>query len=152
MNVIYKSSSELLDDPEQLRTALKMGYVIRIPDLGYTFAPSNFLSFVDLDEAEDMVSLRKDVTGVDNTIFVSTRGYAQHAPRIKIAVDPPDSLNATSKSASMALHDYSVMGEYLPPAIVEQARKFIERNRSTLLEYWDNKIDTARLIERLERP
>ena len=51
-----------------------------------------------------MVSLRRDVTGVDNTIFVSTKVYAQHAPRIKIAIDPPDSLNARSKAASMAIH------------------------------------------------
>jgi hypothetical protein len=152
MNVIYKSSSELLNDPQALLAALARGDVIRVPDLGYTFAPSNFLSFVDLDEAEDMVPLRKDVTGIDHTIFVSTKGYAQHAPRIKIAVDPPDSLNAASKSASMALHDYSVMGEYVPPAIVEQAKKFIERNKPTLLDYWDNKIDTAQLIERLRRP
>jgi hypothetical protein len=152
MNVIYKSSSELLNDPQALLAALARGDVIRVPDLGYIFAPSNFLSFVDLDEAEDMVSLRKDITGIDHTIFVSTKGYAQHAPRIKIAVDPPDSLNAASKSASMALHDYSVMGEYVPPAIVEQAKKFIERNKPTLLDYWDNKIDTAQLIERLRRP
>ncbi len=151
MNVIYKSSSELLDDREELRAALTRGDVIRILDFGYTLAPSNFLSF-DLDEAEDMVSLRKDVTGIDHTIFVSTKGYAQHAPHIKIAVEPPHSLNATSKSASMALHDYSVMGEYVPPAIVEQAKKFIESNKPALLDYWDNKIDTTQLIERLRRP
>jgi hypothetical protein len=53
------------------------------------------------DEDADRVSLRSDRIGVDNTIFVSTKGRGQHAPLIKIAVDPPDSLNAASKPASM---------------------------------------------------
>ncbi len=104
------------------------------------------------DEAEDMVSLRRDLTGVDNTIFVSTKGYAQHAPRIKIAVDPPDTFNATSKSLSMAINDYSVRGEYLAPRIMEQAKQFIERNRDVLLRYWNCEIDTAELIKRLKSP
>jgi len=38
----------------------------------------------DLDEAGDMTSLRKNKTGVDNTMFISTKGYGQHGPRIKI--------------------------------------------------------------------
>ena len=99
-----------------------------------------------------MVSLRRDVTGVDNTIFVSTKVYAQHAPRIKIAIDPPDSLNARSKAASMAIHDYSMTGAYAPPHIVEQAKQFIESNRDALQKYWDCEIDTAELIRRLKAP
>ena len=98
-----------------------------------------------------MVSLRTEKTGVDNTIFVSTKGYAQHAPRIKIAVEPPDSFNATSRSASMAIHDYTITGDYLPPHIVEQARQFIERNHQALLDYWECRIDTVQLIEWLNR-
>jgi hypothetical protein len=107
---------------------------------------------LERSEAEDMVSLRKNRTGVDFVIFVSTKGYAQHAPRIKIAVDPPDSLNAAGKSASMSLHDYSVIGEYLPPHVVEQAKRFIEQNRDVLLRYWDNQIDTEELIAGLAPP
>ncbi len=97
-----------------------------------------------------MVSLRTDLTGVDNTIFVSTKGYAQHGPRIKVAVDQPDTLNATSKSASMAISDCNIRGEYLAPRIVEQAKKFIELNRDALLDYWNCQIDTAELIRRLK--
>ena len=40
-----------------------------------------------------MVSLRTERTGVDNTIFVSTKGYAQHAPRIKIAKETTKGVN-----------------------------------------------------------
>ena len=113
---------------------------------------------VDADElAErellgDMTSLRKKRTGVDNTIFVSTKGPARHGARIKIAIDPPDSFNAACKTASMAIHDFSVTGAYVPPRIVEQAKQFIERNRDVLLDYWEAKFDTEEMLERLRPP
>jgi hypothetical protein len=100
-------------------------------------------------EAEDMVSLTPQETGVQNTVFVSTKGYAQHAPRIKIAIDPPDSFSATSKSASMALHDFKVTGEHVPVHIARQAEQFIELNREALLDYWDCRIPTAELLRRI---
>ncbi len=60
-------------------------------------------------------------------------------------------LGGTSKSASMAIHpDYGIRGEYLVPPVAEQARPFIDRNREALLDYWECRIDTAELIERLK--
>ena len=124
--------------------ALRAGHAVHVPELGT-------VALVEADqEAEDMVSLRSEKTGVENTIFVSTKGYAEHAPPIKIAVDPPDTFNATSKSASMAIHDYSIRGESVAPHVAEQAKRFIDLNREALLDYWETKIDTAQLIERLK--
>lgn len=100
-------------------------------------------------EAEDAVSLRPEKTGVENTIFVSTRGYAEYSPHIKIAVDPPHTFNAASKSASMAIHGHGIRGESVAPHIAEQAKRFIDLNREALFDYWDCKIDTSQLIERL---
>jgi hypothetical protein len=102
--------------------------------------------------AGHMTSLRKKYTGVDNTIFVSTKGYGRHAPRIKIAIDPPDSFNEACESASMAIHDFNIRGAYVAPRIVEQAKQFIERNRDVLLGYWNGEFDTGELFERLRRP
>jgi hypothetical protein len=104
------------------------------------------------DSAGFMVSLRKDITGVDNTIFVSTKGFGRHAPRIKIAIDPPDSFNETSTSTSMAIHDFSLTGAYAPSWLVEQAKAFIERNHEVLLGYWNGEFDTGELFRRLRRP
>jgi hypothetical protein len=100
-------------------------------------------------EAEDMVSLTPKETGVQNTLFVSTKGYVQHAPRIKIAIDPPDSFSAASKSASMALHDFKVTGERVPAHIARQAEQFIELNRQVLVDYWEFRIATAELLRRI---
>jgi len=153
---VSSSTTAIQEDFARFVRDMQAGRVIYISDVGYTVAPAGAVRLLaDEDseaEAEDMVSLRGDKTGVDNTIFVSTRGYAQHAPRIKIAIDPPDALNARSKSASMAIHDYGMTGAYAPPHVVEQAKQFIERNRDVLLKYWDCEIDTAELIRRLKAP
>lgn len=143
--VIPSSSAEVMANPARFLDDIRAGRVVYLSDLGGTLA----LEEAD-EEAADMVSLRSEKTGVDNTIFVSTKGYGQHAPRIKIAVEPPHTFNAASKSASMAMHDHSIRGEYLPPHIAEQAKQFIDRNREALLDYWECKIDTAQLIERLK--
>ena len=143
--IIPSSSAEIMANPARFLDEIRAGHSVYLSDLGRTLA----LAEAD-EEVEDMVPLRSDKTGVDNTIFVSTKGYAQHAPRIKIAVDPPHTFNATSKSASMAIHDYSMTGEYVGPNIVEQAKQFIDRNRETLLDYWEHRIDTAEFIERME--
>ena len=155
MNTIVRtSSSEIRADLDRLFRDIKAGHVIQLADVGYTIAPTDTLLFVedDDDEAADMASLRTATTGVDNTIFVSTKASGRHAARIKIAVDPPDSLNATSKTASMAIHDYGIVGAYVPPHVVEQAKRFIEFNRDVLLDYWDAKISTEDLLERLKKP
>jgi len=145
-------SRKLLEEPSLLIDEMRQGRVVHFSDTGYTLAPSSGITAMGQvnDEAADMVSLRFDKTGVENTIFVSTKGYAQHAARIKIAVDPPDSFDPTSKTASMAISDYKITGEYLPPRIVEQAKQFIEQNREALISYWNFEIDTDELIRRLK--
>src|SRR6202162_4839395 len=118
MTIIPSSSAELMANPARFLEDIRAGHFVYLSDLGRTVA----LAEAD-DEVEDMVSLRSEKTGVDNTIFISTKGYARHAPRIKIAVDPPHSFNATSKSASMAIHGYGIRGEYVAPHIAEQAKR-----------------------------
>lgn len=157
MNIHVSSTTAIEIDPEQFLRDIRAGTgkVIDLRDVGYTVAPTSAVVLLapdedSDDEAADMASLRSNVTGVDNTVFVSTKGSGRHAARIKVAVDPPNSLNATSKTASMAIHDYGIVGAYVPPHIVEQAKRFIERNREALLALWECQIDTAELIKRLK--
>jgi hypothetical protein len=109
-----------------------------------------FLGALEEDEAGHMVSIVKKRSGIDDTLFASTRGNSRQAARIKIAVDPPNSLNETCKGASMALHDFSTVGAYMAPSLVEQVKTFIELNRDALLAYWDATIDTETMLERLK--
>lgn len=151
--VVPSSSAEIISAPDQIVDAMRAGKVVQIPDLNYAAA----MKLADAlaaagDEDADMVSLTPDQTGVDNSIFVSTKGYARHAPRIKIAIDPPNSFNAASTQVTMAIHDYSETGEGLMPELREQARRFIDYNRTLLLEYWNAEISTRQLMDRIKPP
>src|SRR5215831_18356055 len=69
---------------------------------------------------EEMVSYRKDVTGIDHTVFISPKGHTRHGPRIKLAIDPPDTVDPRSKTASIAIKDAAVVaGEDVPAALLD---------------------------------
>jgi len=101
------------------------------------------------DDLQEMVSYRKNVTGVDHTVFISPKGNARHAPRIKLAIDPPDSLDPRSETASIGLDGHVMAGE-VEPELLRQAQRFIALNRKVLSEYWHYRIDTDELRQRLQ--
>jgi hypothetical protein len=105
----------------------------------------------DESEAEDMVSLRPKRTGIANTIFVSS-GNLRHPPRIKIAVDPPDSFDPRGKNVSMQMQDnYEVIGDKLPPQrAIEQAKRWIKKNHAVLMRHWNNEISGDEVVKLLE--
>jgi len=99
---------------------------------------------------EEIVSFRKDVTGIDHTVFISPKGQTRHSPRLKLAIDPPDTVDPRSKTASIAIHDGAVVaGEDVPAPLLGQVRRFIDLNRGALLDYWEYRIDTEQLRRRL---
>jgi hypothetical protein len=63
---------------------------------------------------EETITYRKNMTGVDNTVFISPKGLAQHAPRIKLAIKPPDSINPSSVTASIAIDSGTVVAGDVP--------------------------------------
>ena len=118
-------------------------------DLGPIVTISDELAEREL--AGDMVSYRKNKTGIDNVIFISPKGYTRHAARIKVAIEPPHSLDTTTKTASIEISSGEVVaGELSDTQLLKQVQKFIELNRHVLIEYWNNKIATDELTERLK--
>jgi hypothetical protein len=101
--------------------------------------------------AEEMVSYRKNVTGIDHTVFISPKGHTRHGPRIKLAIDPPDSIDPRGKTGSIGIDDATVLaGENVCAALLEQVRQFIDLNREALLDYWEYRIDAEELCRRLK--
>jgi hypothetical protein len=97
-----------------------------------------------------MTSLGKEDTGVDNTTFISPKGFTQHAPRIKLAIDPPDSFDPRSETASIMIDGGHVVAGKVPSKLLKQVRQFLELNRAVLLDCWDYKIGTTDLVRRLK--
>ncbi len=107
-------------------------------------------AFAEEELAEEMVSYRKNVTGVDNTVFISPKGRTQHGPRIKVAINPPDSVNPHTETAVVTLDGSVVVGQ-IEADLLRQVREFLAINREAVLAYWNYEIDTDQLRQRLRR-
>jgi hypothetical protein len=99
---------------------------------------------------EDLSPLRANRTGISHTVWISFK--TRHAARIKIAVDPPDTLTLGGKTATMTIHDYKVTGADVPSTVIKQAEAFIEQNRDVLLRFWHGEIDAAEMVEQIRKP
>jgi hypothetical protein len=151
---VTEVSSAVITD-KQLVAAMREGRALDFPDLGYVLAPkAAIVEFADEmaeeELLEEMVSYRKNVTGVDNTIFISPKGKTRHSPRLKLAINPPDSVDPQSETASIAIADGTLVAGDAPPWLLEQVHRFITANRDVLLEYWEYRIDTETLRQRLK--
>jgi hypothetical protein len=105
------------------------------------------------EQLEHMVTYRKNVTGVDNTVFISPKVHARHAARVKVAIEPPDTVSPTTETISVSIHDGSVVAGNagsVTASLLDQVRRFIDLNRDVLLEYWEERIDTDELRRRLK--
>jgi hypothetical protein len=98
----------------------------------------------------DMVSYRKNVTGLDNTVFISVK-FPRHGPRIKVAIDPPTHVDPAGNNASVSIDDGRIVAGNLPARTLDQVRRFIDLNHDVLMDYWEKRIDTDQLRERLRK-
>lgn len=100
--------------------------------------------------AEEIVSYRRKTTGVRNTVFISPRGRTRHGPRIKVAIDPPDTVDPRGAVVSVEITNGEVVaGTGIDPELLAQVREFIDLNQAALLAYWNYEISTDELAERL---
>src|SRR5258708_6437157 len=75
----------------------------------------------EMEMLGDMASFPREDTGVDNTIFISTKIGVRHAPRIKLAIDPPDSFSPGRVTASIAIDSGAVVAGEEPAARIGRA-------------------------------
>jgi hypothetical protein len=146
---IPSSAADIVADPAAFLEAVRGGHLKPVPDFDYRAAMALIEALAEEELFAEMVSYRKDVTGVSHTIFISPKGNTQHAARVMVAIDPPDSFDPRSVTASVAISDGAVMEGQVPPALLAAVRKFIQTNRAMLLDYWNYQIDTEQLRRRL---
>jgi hypothetical protein len=91
---------------------------------------------------EEMISLRANITGIDNTLFISPRDRS-----VKVA-NHPNSLDPRHGTTSISIDGGFAAGP-IEPLLLYQVRDFIVRNRQTLTDYCDYRIDTNELITAL---
>lgn len=105
-------------------------------------------------EAEEdffsMANLAPEDTGLPMVVWVSQRGGARHAPRVKVSLVHGRRMRPERTTSVSIVHAVEVVaGPPLPHDDLELVRDWIARNRAVLLDYWDEVISTRELLERL---
>lgn len=112
-------------------------------------------TIIHQNEKEDlflMANFREKSTGLPMVIWVSERGNTQHAPRIKVSTNNNDKMiEGQTVSVSITEPPEIMAGVGLKSKDLQLVIKFIELNRSLLLDYWDSKIDTTDLVLDLKK-
>jgi hypothetical protein len=158
MTITIRSSTlGALADPALLKElALDHGHAVELTDLGVVVARREDIhdladQLAEEELLEEMSSYSKRTTGVDNTVWISPRGNTRHGPRLKVAIDSRHATRPGSKTASISIDDGSLLAGDAPADVLEQVRRFINANRDVLIDYWDYKILTEEMEERLKR-
>jgi hypothetical protein len=102
----------------------------------------------DLYETADLFP---EDTGLPMTVWVSPRGRARHAARIKVCRVPGNKMVPSNTVAMRIEPEPGLIKGKLPSQYLEPVTRWIAENRETLLKYWDGEIGTGALIGRLKK-
>jgi hypothetical protein len=138
-SVFSASSQDIMANPARLIEAMQAGSIVTIPDLDYTIVPTSAIAGLADEQAEEqllegMLCYRKDVTGVENTIFISPKGTRDMRPGSRSRSIHRCRGIPRGRTVSVAIADGMVVAGEVPPLLLEQARRFIEANRDVLLD------------------
>jgi hypothetical protein len=104
------------------------------------------------DELFLMANLYPKRTGLPFIVWISVRGGARHAIRVKVSRGPkvkPEELITVGllpKVYELSADEYQLTREEL-----ELLQRWVDLNWGPLIEYWNEDIDTAEVIERLKK-
>ncbi len=100
----------------------------------------------------EMANLYPRRTGLSVTVWVSPRGNARHAARIKVCRKPGESMDPSDLASVRIEPDPPVLIDGpLAPEILAEVAGWITLNRAALLDYWKGAIDTMDLNDCLQK-
>ena len=124
---------------------MKTGFLSRAP------VPSGHSPKTQEDDLYEMANLYPRHTGLPVTVWVSVKGGARHAARVKVCRRPGDKMDA-SDTASVGIQPTpKLVAGTLEPAIEDAVLRWVSLNSAALMAYWNGSIDTVDLIGRLEQ-
>jgi hypothetical protein len=99
----------------------------------------------------EMSNLRPDKTGLSNVIWVSYKGKAKHGPRIKIVTDRGSKVSMENMVSMTISDDPKVIGKGLRGEDEKLIRDFVIKNKDVLLDYWEGNLDTAEMVQLINK-
>lgn len=101
------------------------------------------------DELFLMVNLRSHTTGLPMNVWLSSRGHARHAARIKVQMDHRPQFDI-DKLAVVSVDPPVLMEGYLTSKDLTAVRQWMDLNRSAILDHWNEVTDGNELVRALK--
>jgi hypothetical protein len=104
----------------------------------------------------EMSNLRKNETGLPVNIYVSSGGAVnnRHSPRIKVMINTGNTMDINQTVSVLLKQDLTsddVVGyEKLPNELINSLRVFVNKNYTTLIDYWNDSISTKEMINKIQ--
>jgi hypothetical protein len=105
----------------------------------------------DVDELYEMTNLYPASTGLPMTVWVSPRGRARHAARIKVNMEHGPRMTIGNTAVVRLQPIPKVVAGQLSAADRQAIFQWVAMNEATLLDFWKGRIDGIGLAQRLRR-
>ena len=102
------------------------------------------------DDLYAMANLFPRTTGLPMTVWVSPRGRARHAARIKVSLSPGRMDIGHTAVVGIRPSPRLIQGG-LAPADLELVSQWIQVNYAVLMDFWNETIDSVELGGRLQK-
>jgi hypothetical protein len=104
----------------------------------------------DSDDLFEMANLFPRTTGLPMTVWVSPRGNARHAVRIKVNMAHGNQMSVTNTAVVGVRPAPHLIAGQLSPDDQRAVFQWVSINTAALIAYWDGQIDTIELGNRLQ--
>ena len=101
---------------------------------------------------DSLAAMETEDTGLPMVVWVSQRGNARHDARVKVSLTHGRRFSV-GRTASVAIRPTvrQVAGSSLAAADLQAVTRWIELNRKTLLDYWDEKLSTREMLAQIQK-
>jgi hypothetical protein len=107
------------------------------------------MSLLTTEAPFEMANLFPKHTGLPFVVWISYRGGARHDVRVKVS---PNAKAMPGEMASVAVRpDIHIVEGSIDPQGFQLLQTWIQRNRETLISYWEGEIDTQDALEALAK-
>ncbi|MGC2413808.1 MAG: hypothetical protein WA459_14065 [Stellaceae bacterium] len=105
----------------------------------------------ETDELFEMANLYPRTTGLPMTVWVGPRGNARHDVRIKVNMTHGNQMNVDNTAVVGVRPAPHVIAGRLSSEDQRLIFEWVGLNAAAIIGYWDGDIDTAELIQTLQR-
>ena len=103
------------------------------------------------DELFEMANLFPEDTGLPVTVWVSPRGNARHAARIKVCRVAGNRMVPSNTAVVAIAPEPQLIEGTLPARYLAPVTRWVALNTDVLLRYWNGEIGTGGLLRELRR-